>query len=167
MFKVKKSTWALMRATRKLFLLSNMDFSRRHSWAWPCEAHTGWWNMFLRMFVYVCICMCVTYQHKVDVEVKDLVAHVHTEVVAKMVSQVGESPSWALEVCAGHFHPLDGEQRVSETVCMYSTCVCLLWLCICVSYLLRYPVIHGSQHGVQGPYRESTNTFSEVWRLSF
>lgn len=30
-----------MRATRKLFLLSSMDFSRRHSWAWPCDHSAG------------------------------------------------------------------------------------------------------------------------------
>lgn len=38
-------------------------------------------------------------------------AHVHTEVVAEMVSQVGESPCRALEVCARHLHPLDTEHR--------------------------------------------------------
>lgn len=36
--------------------------------------------------------MCVTYQHEVDVEVQDLVAHVHAEVVAEVVSKVGEGP---------------------------------------------------------------------------
>lgn len=48
--------------------------------------------MCVCMFLYVCICTCVTYQHKVDVEVKDLVAHVDAEVVAEMVSKVGKSP---------------------------------------------------------------------------
>ena len=45
--------------------------------------------------VCVCVCAyeCVTYQHEVNVKVKDLVAHVHTEVVAEMVSQVGEGSS--------------------------------------------------------------------------
>lgn len=30
-------TWALILATRKLFRLSSIDFSRRHSCAWPCR----------------------------------------------------------------------------------------------------------------------------------
>lgn len=113
----------------------------------------------------VCVCVCVhiyisvIYQHEVDVEVEDLVAHVHTEVVAEMVSQVGESPSRALEVGTRHLHPLDTKQRVSGTVWTRS---CLFWVCVCVSYLLRHPVIHGSQHGVQGPYRESRDKFNEV-----
>lgn len=46
-------------------------------------------------FLHVSGCLCVfgwvTYQHEVDVEVEYLVAHVHAEVVAEMVSQVGES----------------------------------------------------------------------------
>lgn len=63
--------------------------------------------------------MCVTYQHEVDVEVKDLVAHVDAEVVAEMVSQVGKRPRRALEVCARHLHPLDAELKVSGIVCAY------------------------------------------------
>lgn len=34
-----------------------------------------------------------SYQHEVDVEIKDLVTHVHTEVVAEVISQVGERSS--------------------------------------------------------------------------
>ena len=44
------------------------------------------------MRVPVCVCVCVSYQHQVDVEVKDLVTHVHAEVVIEMVPQVGEGP---------------------------------------------------------------------------
>ena len=58
-------------------------------------------------------CTCATHQHEVDVEVEDLVAHVHAEVVAEMVSQVGEGTCRALEVRARHFHPLETEQCVS------------------------------------------------------
>ncbi len=52
------------------------------------------------MLLNACIGMCVSYQHEIDVEVQDLVAHVHAEVVAEMVPQVGESPRRALEVRA-------------------------------------------------------------------
>lgn len=38
----------------------------------------------------VCMCVCLTYQHKVDIEAENLMAHVHTKVVAEVVSQVGE-----------------------------------------------------------------------------
>lgn len=48
----------------------------------------------------------VSYQHQVDVEVQNLVAHVHAEVVAEMVPQVGEGSGRALEVSARHFHSL-------------------------------------------------------------
>lgn len=47
-----------------------------------------------------------SYQHEVDVEIEDLVTHVHTEVVAEVISQVGERSSRALEVCARYFHSL-------------------------------------------------------------
>lgn len=77
--------------------------------------------------------MCVTYQHEVDVEIKDLVAHVDAEVVAEMVPQVGESPRRALEVCARHLHPLDAEPRVSGIVCAYMFTIVL---CVCVSLCL-------------------------------
>lgn len=58
--------------------------------------------------------MCVTHQHKVDVEVEYLVAHVHAEVVAEMVPQVGEGPRRALEVRTGHLHALDGQRHGSQ-----------------------------------------------------
>ncbi len=47
-----------------------------------------------------------SYQHEVDVEIEDLVTHVHTEVVAEVISQVGERSSWTLEVCARYFQSL-------------------------------------------------------------
>lgn len=53
---------------------------------------------------------CSVYQHEIDVEVEDLVAHIHTEVVAEVIPEVGEGPSRTLEVCAGHLHPLDGRR---------------------------------------------------------
>lgn len=108
--------------------------------------------------------MCVTYQHEVDVEIKDLVAHVDAEVVAEMVPQVGESPRRALEVCARHLHPLDAEPRVSGIVCAYMFTI-VLCVCVTVSYLLGHPVIHGPQHRVQGPYGETNDRFSEVSRF--
>lgn len=108
--------------------------------------------------------MCVTYQHEVDVEIKDLVAHVDAEVVAEMVPQVGESPRRALEVCARHLHPLDAEPRVSGIVCVYMFTI-VLCVCVTVSYLLGHPVIHGPQHRVQGPYGETNDRFSEVSRF--
>lgn len=83
--------------------------------------------------VFLCIYMCVTYQHEVDVEIKDLVAHVDAEVVAEMVPQVGESPRRALEVCARHLHPLDAEPRVSGIVCAHMFTIVL---CVCVSLCL-------------------------------
>lgn len=43
-------------------------------------------------------------------------AHVHAEVVAEMVSQVGESSGRALEVCARHLHALQREKTDSVTV---------------------------------------------------
>jgi hypothetical protein len=49
--------------------------------------------------MHVRTCVCDSYQHEVDVEVKDLVTHVHAEVVAEVVPQVGEGPRGALEVC--------------------------------------------------------------------
>lgn len=104
--------------------------------------------------VYVCVFACVTYQHEVDVEIKDLVAHVDAEVVAEMVPQVGESPRRALEVCARHLHPLDAEPRVSGIVCAHMFTI-VLCVCVTVSYLLGHPVIHGPQHRVQGPYGET------------
>lgn len=110
--------------------------------------------------------MCVTYQHEVDVEIKDLVAHVDAEVVAEMVPQVGESPRRALEVCARHLHPLDAEPRVSGIVCAYMFTI-VLCVCVTVSYLLGHPVIHGPQHRVQGPYGETNDRFSEVSRFCF
>lgn len=81
-------------------------------------------NTFLCVYVHM---LCVSYQHKVDVEVKNLVAHIHTEVVAEMVSQVGESTSWALEVSARHLHPLKTEQIGSNCVCKWehNYCVCV------------------------------------------
>lgn len=81
--------------------------------------------------VYVCVFACVTYQHEVDVEIKDLVAHVDAEVVAEMVPQVGESPRRALEVCARHLHPLDAEPRVSGIVCAH-----MFTIVLCVSLCL-------------------------------
>lgn len=79
-------------------------------------------NTCLCVYVHV---LCVSYQHKVDVEVKNLVAHIHTEVVAEMVSQVGESPSWALEVSARHLHPLKTEQIGSDCVCKWKQLLCM------------------------------------------
>lgn len=116
---------------------------------------------------------CETHQHQVDVEAEYLVAHVHAEVVAVMISQVGEGPRRALEVGAGHLHTLDKQQRVREgrrggDACegMWTTpsagerslsisyedekCVCVR---VC-QHLLRYSVVHGSQHRVQSSYRE-------------
>lgn len=36
--------------------------------------------------------MCV-YQHEIDVEIKDLVTHVHAVIMAEVISQVGEGSS--------------------------------------------------------------------------
>lgn len=55
---------------------------------------------FLHVSGRLCVFGWAPYQHEVDVEVEYLVAHVHAEVVAEMVSQVGESSGRALEVCA-------------------------------------------------------------------
>lgn len=38
------------------------------------------------------MCVCV-YQHEIDVEVEDLVTHVHAVVMAKVIPQVGEGSS--------------------------------------------------------------------------
>lgn len=130
--KSKRLTWALMRATRKLFLLSSMDFSRRHSWAWPCSRRSrrrksvnmGWCPFFFHVSGCLCVFGWVTYQHEVDVEVEYLVTHVHAEVVAEMVSQVGECSGRALEVCARHLHALQREKTDSGTVrgCLGALC---------------------------------------------
>lgn len=57
-------------------------------------------------------CTRGTHQHEVDVEAEYLVAHVHAEVVAEMVPQVGEGARRALEVRARHLHTLDTQQRL-------------------------------------------------------
>lgn len=43
-------------------------------------------------------------------------AHIHTEVVAEMVSEIRKRSGRALEVGTGNFHPLNTEQQVSVTV---------------------------------------------------
>lgn len=53
----------------------------------------------------------VAYQHEIDVEVEDLVAHVNAKVVAEVIAEVGEGPSRALEMSAGHLHPLGGRRE--------------------------------------------------------
>lgn len=84
----------------------------------------GWYPFFFSFFLAVRVCGWVTYQHEVDVEVQYLVAHVHAEVVAEMVSQVGESSGRALEVCARHLHALQREKTDSGTVrgCLGALC---------------------------------------------
>lgn len=53
-----------------------------------------------------------SYQHEVDVEIKDLVTHVHAEVVAEVISQVGECTSRTLEMCARYFHALNSGKTI-------------------------------------------------------
>lgn len=60
------------------------------------------------------MCTRGTHQHEVDVEAEYLVAHVHAEVVAEMIPQVGEGPRRALEVSTGHLHTLDRQQSIRE-----------------------------------------------------
>lgn len=48
--------------------------------------------------------------------------HVDAEVVAEVISQVGERSGRALEVCARHFHALVGESTGSVR---YGQCVCV------------------------------------------
>lgn len=50
--------------------------------------------------------MPATYQHEVDIEIQDLVTHVHTVGVREVIPQVGESPRRALEMGAGNLHAL-------------------------------------------------------------
>lgn len=57
---------------------------------------------------------CGTHQHEVDVEAEYLVAHVHAEVVAEMIPQVGEGPRRALEVSTGYLHTLDRQRGITE-----------------------------------------------------
>lgn len=85
------------------------------------------------ILIYACACRCVIYQHKVDVEVQNLVAHIHTEVVAEMVSQVGEGSCWALEMSAGHLHPLKMKQKESVGLCEQTKWPELLCAHVCVS----------------------------------
>lgn len=121
-------------------------------------------------------CTRETHQHQVDVEAEYLVAHVHAEVVAVMISQVGEGPRRALEVRAGHLHTLEKQQRVREgqrggdtseglwmtppagerrLSILYEDEKCIKCVCVCVcEHLLRYSVVHGSQHRVQSSYKE-------------
>lgn len=60
----ERPTWALMRATRKLFLLSSMDFSRRHSWAWPCSSRRrrNSVNMVDVLFFFTCFWLFICLQ---------------------------------------------------------------------------------------------------------
>lgn len=55
----------------------------------------------------------LSYQHEVDVEVEDLVAHVHAVGVGEVIPQVGEGPGSALEVGARNLHALGRQENAS------------------------------------------------------
>lgn len=64
-----------------------------------------------------------SYQHEVDVEVEDLVAHVYAVGVGEVIPQVRKRPGGALEMGAGNLHALRGRENACQV------CTALLHAC--------------------------------------